>query len=107
MLIKKKKRKIIFDKRYYNSLMKEFGYNPLEFEKINFSLGKLKRDDLQRMWLCHHDGRSFAKDFKNGEKVIITTGFGLSGEPHTGTLSQILTSITSINQFLSTPNFFL
>ena len=30
---------------------------------------------------------------KNGEKVIASTGFGLSGEPHVGTLSQILRSI--------------
>ncbi len=36
-------KKIIFDKKYYSSLMKEFGYNPLEFEKINFSLGNLKK----------------------------------------------------------------
>jgi len=86
-------RKIIFDRKYYASLMKEFGYNPLEFEKINFSLGKLKKDDLQRRWLCHHDGNKFSRDFKRGEKIIVTTGFGLSGEPHVGTLSQILRAI--------------
>ena len=34
MKIKKRERKIVFDKEYYNSLMKEFGYNPLEFEKM-------------------------------------------------------------------------
>lgn len=93
MTIKKRERKIIFDRKYYDSLMKEFDYNPLEFEKINFSLGKLKKDDLQRRWLCHHDGNSFARDFKKREKVIVSTGFGLSGEPHIGTLSQILRSI--------------
>lgn len=86
-------KRIVFDKAYYDSLMKEFGYNPLEFEKINFSLGKLKKDDLQRMWLCHHNGSNFAKHLKNNHKVIVTTGFGLSGEPHVGTLSQILRSI--------------
>jgi len=64
-------RKIIFDKKYYTSLMKEFGYNPLEFEKINFSLGKLKKDDLQRRRLCHHDGNKFSRDFKRGEKIIV------------------------------------
>jgi tryptophanyl-tRNA synthetase len=93
MVIKKRERRIIFDKKYYNSLMKEFGYNPLEFEKIDFSLGKLKRDDLQRMWLCHHDGNSFAEDLRDGKKVIVTTGFGLSGDPHVGTLSQIMRAI--------------
>ncbi|MGC9310134.1 MAG: hypothetical protein ACP5E4_00225 [Candidatus Aenigmatarchaeota archaeon] len=87
-------KKIVFDQKYYNSLMNEFGYNPLEFEKINFSLGKLRKDDLQRMWLCHHDGNSFVRDLKKGRKVIISTGFGLSGEPHIGTLSQILRAIS-------------
>ena len=93
MKIKKRERKVVFDKKYYNSLMKEFSYNPLEFEKINFSLGNLKKDDLQRMWLCHHDGDIFARDLKKGRKIIVSTGFGLSGEPHIGTLSQILRSI--------------
>lgn len=88
-----KNKKIIFNREYYNSIMKEFGYNPLEFEKINFSLNTLKKDDLQRMWLCHHDGDSFANDLKNKRRVIVSTGFGLSGEPHIGTLSQILRSI--------------
>lgn len=92
-MIKKREIKVVFDKKYYNSLMKEFGYNPLEFEKINFSLGNLKKDDLQRMWLCHHDGKIFAEDLKENKKVIVSTGFGLSGEPHVGTLSQILRSI--------------
>ncbi len=92
-MAKKMEIKVVFDKKYYNSLMKEFGYNPLEFEKINFSLGNLNKNDLQRMWLCHHDGKSFAKDLRKSRKVIVSTGFGLSGEPHIGTLSQILRSI--------------
>jgi tryptophanyl-tRNA synthetase len=86
------KKEIVFDKRYYNSLMKEYGYNPLEFKKINFSLGRLSKEDLQRRWLCHHDGDQFAKDFMI-KKSIVTTGLGLSGVPHIGTLSQILRSI--------------
>lgn len=92
-MVKNRKRRVTFDRKYYNSLMKEFGYNPLEFEKINFSLGSLKKDDLQRMWLCHYDGKRFARDLREGRKVIVSTGFGLSGEPHIGTLSQILKSI--------------
>ena len=93
MMNKKRRKNVVFDRLYYDSIMKEFGYNPLAFEKINFSLGNLKKDDLQRMWLCHHDGNTFAKDLEKGKKVIVSTGFGLSGEPHIGTLSQILRSI--------------
>ena len=87
-----KSKKIIFDKNYYNSIMKEFNYNPLEFERINFSLGKLNKNDLQRRWLCHHGGRKFSKSI-NKKKSIVTTGLGLTGVPHIGTLSQILRSI--------------
>jgi tryptophanyl-tRNA synthetase len=87
-----KEKKIIFDKKYYNSVMKEFGYNPLEFERINFSLGKLNKGDLQRRWLCHHAGGRFSRDI-NRKKSIVTTGLGLTGIPHIGTLSQILRSI--------------
>jgi tryptophanyl-tRNA synthetase len=74
--------------------MREFGYDPIEFGRINFSLGSLSEADLQRRWLCHHDGDSFAKDISDKKKAIVTTGLGLSGVPHVGTLSQILRSIT-------------
>lgn len=85
-------KEVVFDRTYYNSIMKEFDYNPLEFEKINFSLGKLNKNDLQRRWLCHHGGRKFSKSI-NKKKSIVTTGLGLTGVPHIGTLSQILRSI--------------
>jgi hypothetical protein len=85
-------KKVVFNRKYYNTLMGEFGYNPLEFEKINFSLGKLDKDDLQRRWLCHHGGHRFANDLHK-RKSIVTTGLGLTGVPHIGTLSQILRSI--------------
>ena len=84
---------IVFNDEYYSSLMKEFGYDPLSFSKIDFSLGSLSIDDLQRKWLCHSNGDIFAKKLQNGNKVIVSTGFGLSGVPHVGTLSQILRSI--------------
>jgi tryptophanyl-tRNA synthetase len=73
--------------------MKEFGYDPIQFGKINFSLGTLKEEDLQMKWLCHHDGDTFAHGLSNGEKSIVSTGFGMSGVPHAGTVSVILRSI--------------
>lgn len=84
---------VTFDQKYYHRLMKEFGYNPLEFEPISYSLGSLTKEDLQRQWLCHMDGRDFAGTFSIGKQVIATTGFGLTGTPHMGTLSQILRSL--------------
>jgi len=86
-------KEVIFNKDYYDAVIKEFGYNPLEFEPISFSLGNLSKDDLQRLWLCHMNGNKFASSAKNGEKAIVTTGFGMSGSPHAGTLGQILRAL--------------
>ena len=49
-------RKIIFDRKYYTSLMKEFGYNPLEFEKIKKSFAEksnLFRDSYIKLFLIY------------------------------------------------------
>lgn len=83
----------MFDENYYVELMKEFNYDPLSFGRIDFGLGKLSSEDLQRRWLCHHDANKFSEDNNNGKKCIVSTGFGLSGVPHAGTLSQILRAI--------------
>jgi tryptophanyl-tRNA synthetase len=82
-----------FDQQYYDRLMKEFGYSPLEFESISYSLKNLTKEDLQKQWLCHMNGKNFADASNIGKRVIATTGFGLSGVPHMGTLSQILRSL--------------
>lgn len=99
---------IQFDRAYYERIMQEFGYNPIEFEQINFTLGDLTADDLQRRWLCHHGAGEFAESLQSpffwnrnwisqaltADNSIVSTGFGLTGTPHVGTLSQILRSIT-------------
>jgi tryptophanyl-tRNA synthetase len=85
-------KKVVFDEKYYAVLMNEFGYDPLQFEKINFALGSLSTEDVQRRWLCHHGCDTFAKNLKK-KKSIMTTGLGLTGVPHIGTLSQILRTI--------------
>ena len=83
-----------FNREYYETLMNEFGYNPIMFGQIDFSIGSLTKDDLQRRWLCHHGADIWAKAFSEGKKVAVLTGFGLSGVPHIGTLSQIFRSLT-------------
>ncbi len=87
------KKEVLFDKNYYQTIMKEFGYNPIEFEPISFSLGSFSKEDLQKNWLCHMNGENFSASYKTGRSTIVTTGFGISGEPHMGTLSQILRAI--------------
>lgn len=86
-------RVVKFNQEYYENLMKEYGYDPMEFERINFSLGEFSKDDLQRKWLCHHGCDKFSENF-NKKKSIVTTGLGLTGVPHIGTLSQIMRSIS-------------
>ena len=45
------------------------------------------------MWLCHHDGNTFAKDLEKGKKVIVSTGFGLSENHMLGHYPRFLRSI--------------
>ena len=66
--------RILFDQEYYNSIMKDFGYDPLAFDKIDFSLGNLTKEDLQRRWLCHYDGNIFSDYLK--KPVVHETSAG-------------------------------
>jgi tryptophanyl-tRNA synthetase len=84
---------IAFNEEYYSRLIAEHGYNALEFRPIDFNLPKVNGELLRRKWLCHHDGDAFASGLRAGHKCIVTTGFGLSGPPHIGTISQMLGSI--------------
>jgi len=84
---------IIFDENYYEKIIKDFGYNPLRFGKINFNLGKIDKEELRARWVCHSEGYKFSKYLKQGKRVIVTTGIGLSAPPHVGTLAQIVNAI--------------
>jgi len=84
---------IVFDENYYKKIIKEFGYNPLRFEKINFNLGKIDKKELRARWICHSEGNKFSESLKQGKHVIVTTGIGLSAPPHVGTLAQIVNAI--------------
>jgi len=84
---------VTFDAEYYRRVIDEFGYDPLEVRAINFGLTGWSPDQLSHQWLCHMDGDRFSAAQAAGERVIATTGFGISGVPHVGTLSQILKAI--------------
>lgn len=43
--------------------------------------------------MCHYNGDDFSRALKDNRKCIVTTGIGLSGTPHLGTLSQIMRAI--------------
>lgn len=82
-----------FDETYYRRIIAEYGYNPLHFQPINFDLYGIKSEEFEKKWLCHHEGNIFACGLNEGAKCIVTTGVGLSGPPHMGTVSQIMRAI--------------
>lgn len=88
-----KNENIEFDDLYYENVISTYGYMSLKFKKINFNLGQIPKETMQNKWLCHTNVDTVAFNYQNGEDCIITTGIGLSGDPHIGTLSQILRAI--------------
>lgn len=82
-----------FDDKYYKEVIQKHHYDPMEFNPINFDLNQINSRNLQYKWLCHYKGNVFADALHNDQKCIVTTGIGLSGVPHLGTLSQILRAI--------------
>lgn len=79
---------VIFSEDYYQRVVREHGYDALDLERFTFSFAELSADELNMRWLCHHRGRDFLDAPQTSR--IITTGFGMSGVPHMGTVSQIL-----------------
>ena len=82
-----------FDDAYYNDVIKKHHYDAMDFNPIDFELNGISRNVLQYKWLCHYKGNAFADALHAGQPCIVTTGIGLSGTPHLGTLSQILRAI--------------
>jgi len=82
--------KILFNHKYYKNIVTEFNYDDVRVGEINFGLGNMSIEEIRSRWVCHCDAEEFTKSTK---KSIVTTGFGLSGVPHMGTLAQIFGAI--------------
>lgn len=80
-----------FDEEYYKEVIKKYNYNPLLFNKIDFQLPGISKNEMQLMWLCSYHSLKNRK--VNCENTLFTTGIGLSGVPHMGTISQIIRAI--------------
>lgn len=87
---------ITFDDKFYKRIIDVNGYAPADFEPVDFNLNGLDAEWLKRKFVCHHNGQRISQGLKNGEKTIISTGFGMSGKPHMGSISQIL-KITALS----------
>lgn len=79
---------VTFTEDYYRRVVRDHGYDAFELERFTFSLAGLSADELNVRWLCHHRGRDFLAAPRTSR--VVTTGFGMSGVPHMGTVSQIL-----------------
>jgi tryptophanyl-tRNA synthetase len=86
-------RGLSFDESYCQDLMLQGTCGSYPFEKFNFEFGLMSKQELQRLWIYHVNGSSFKEALDHGKPVIATTGFGLTGPPHVGTVAQILKAI--------------
>lgn len=80
----------MFTEDYYLKIIAQYGYNPLRFNNINFTFPGIDEIEMRNMWLCSYNIDS---NFNLNSKILFTTGIGLSGTPHLGTISQIIRAI--------------
>lgn len=86
---------VAFTDSYYQQVIETYGYDEFELDRFAFSLSGMSADELNLRWLCHHHADRFLDVDQSAR--IVTTGFGMSGIPHMGTIAQII-AITRIQQ---------
>lgn len=79
-----------FNEAYYKQKIQDYGYDDVQSSIVDFELGNYDLNSMRRHFVCHHNGDKFAEALRSGGKGIVTTGFGMSGKPHLGTISQII-----------------
>ncbi|ESP99307.1 tryptophanyl-tRNA ligase [Streptomyces sp. GBA 94-10 4N24] len=82
-----------FDTAYYENAIDQHHYERLGLGTIDFPLAGMSPDDLQTKWVCHTGARQFAEAVAAGQPAVVTTGIGLGGPPHAGTLFQLLRAV--------------
>jgi tryptophanyl-tRNA synthetase len=82
-----------FDTAYYDSVIDQHRYERLGLGAIDFGLAGMSPDDLRTKWVCHTGARQFAEAATAGQPATATTGVGLGGPPHAGTLFQLLRAV--------------
>lgn len=80
-----------FDDKYYKETIAKYNYNPMDFAPMDFEFCGIPKATMKAKWLCHSGIDNI--DTTDRNSFIVTTGVGLSGIPHMGTLSQILRAI--------------
>ncbi|MFZ4761530.1 MAG: hypothetical protein ACOYK8_01775 [Alphaproteobacteria bacterium] len=91
-----------FNDEYYAGVLLDHGYSEVDFSPMDFGLLGLDGEYLKRKFVCHHNGDVISDGLLKGEKTIITTGFGMSGNPHLGSISQIIKIVELSNAGIPT-----
>lgn len=76
----------MFTEDYYRKTIHTYNYSPMDFAPMDFSFMGIPKEIMRIKWLCH----SGIDRIIESDKFIVTTGVGLSGVPHIGTLSQLM-----------------
>lgn len=87
--------KFEYNEQYYADVIKQFGYDPLTFDSFDFDIGSITDSELNMRYLCHQGAETYLKTDKASRLVL--TGFGMSGVPHLGSISQIIRLISFQN----------
>lgn len=87
--------KFAYNEQYYADVIDQFGYDPLTFESFDFDIGTITDDELNMRYLCHQNAEAYLKTDRASRLVL--TGFGMSGVPHLGSISQIIRLISFQN----------
>ncbi|MEV3949080.1 hypothetical protein AB0K57_15705 [Streptomyces halstedii] len=82
-----------FDTAYYDNVIDQHRYERLGLGTIDFALAGMSPNDLRTKWMCHTGALDFAEAVAAGKPAIVTTGVGLGGPPHAGTLFQLLRAV--------------
>jgi hypothetical protein len=82
---------ILFSEEYYRETVKAHGYDSFDLERFDFGFAGLEPAELNLRYLCHYRAHEYLS-VPPGSRVV-TTGFGMSGPPHMGTVSQIIKTI--------------
>lgn len=78
-----------FTTSWYEQVIREYDYSPLGFNSINHQIAAMPLELANQLWLCEYD---FSHEIDDG-KTLFTTGIGLSGVPHMGTVSQVIRAV--------------
>lgn len=81
----------LFSDEHYGRLIADHGYAFVDgVRPLDFPFPHLSTTLLRTRWLCHFRADTFAQLAVEGRRCIVTSGVGLSGPPHAGTVCQIL-----------------